>query len=285
MTFGPLVTPEWLRDHLDDPDVRVVDFRWYLLGGKGREAYERGHIPGAVFVDLEAVTGKEGGGRHPLPTGEQFEVEMRKAGVMSDSKVVVYDDSGGAVASRLWFLLRWFWHQSQAVLDGGIGAWGQPLTADPPVVRRVNFRSREPDRSRILDFEDVRELTGVPLLDARAGERYRGEKEPIDPKAGHIPGALSAPWSENLGPDGRFKTPEELRERFAALGADGENGAVVYCGSGVNATHDLLAMEVAGLKKGRLYAGSWSDWSSRDAPIATGKEPGKDRERELTIRP
>src|ERR1700704_4259452 len=245
MTFGPLVTPEWLREHIDDPDVRVIDFRWYLLGGKGREAYERGHIPGAVFVDLEAVTGKYGGGRHPLPTSGQFEVEMRKAGVMSASKVVVYDDAGGSVASRLWFLLRWFGHESQAVLDGGIGAWGEPLTADLPLVRPGNFRSREPDRSRILDFEDVRKLTGVPLLDARAGERYRGEKEPIDPKAGHIPGALSAPWSENLGPNGKFKSPEDLRRRFAELGIDRDQGAVAYCGSGVNATHDLLAMELA----------------------------------------
>jgi thiosulfate/3-mercaptopyruvate sulfurtransferase len=119
----------------------------------------------------------------------------------------------------------------------------------------------------------VRNVRDVPILDARAGERYRGEKEPIDPKAGHIPGAVSAPWMENLGPDGRFKSPAELRERFAALGV--EEGAVVYCGSGVNATHDLLAMEVAGLRNGRLYAGSWSDWSHRDAPVATGKDPGK----------
>jgi thiosulfate/3-mercaptopyruvate sulfurtransferase len=273
-TFGPLVTPEWLRDHVDDPDLRVVDFRWSLLGGKGEDAYERGHIPGAVFVDLDAVTGREGRGRHPLPTGAQFEEEMQKAGINSDTKVVAYDDAGGSVASRLWFLLRWFGHGSQAVLDGGIGVWGQPLGTDRPRVARGNFRSRVPDRSRILDFEDVRRLTGVPLLDARAGERYRGEKEPVDAKAGHIPGALSAPWSKNLGPDGRFKSPQELRERFADLDADGEKGAVVYCGSGVNATHDLLAMELAGLKNGRLYAGSWSDWSSRDAPIATGKDPG-----------
>jgi thiosulfate/3-mercaptopyruvate sulfurtransferase len=273
-TFGPLATPEWLRDHINDSDVRVVDFRWYLMGRKGREAYESGHIPGAVFIDLEAVTGETGGGRHPLPTGEQFEVEMRKAGVSSDSKVVIYDDAGGSIASRLWFLLRWFGHESQAVLDGGIGAWGEPLTADMPMVRRVNFRSLEPDRSRILDFDDVRKLTGgVPLIDARAGERYRGEKEPVDPKAGHIPGALSAPWAENLRPDGRFKSPEELRKRFVELGVDDENGAVVYCGSGVNATNDLLAMELAGLHNGRLYAGSWSDWSSRDAPIATGPNP------------
>jgi thiosulfate/3-mercaptopyruvate sulfurtransferase len=271
--FGPIVSAQLLRDQLDDPDVRVIDFRWSLAGGSGRRAYKAGHIPGAVFVELDAVTGHEGGGRHPLPTPLQFEVEMRKAGVMSDSKVVVYDDAGGSVASRLWFLLRWFGHESQAVLDGGIAAWGEPLTADLPVVRGGNFRSREPDRSQILDFDDVRKLTGAPVLDARAGERYRGEKEPVDPKAGHIPGALSAPWAENLGPDGKFKSAEELGARFAALGVNREEGAVVYCGSGVNATHDLLAMEIAGLTNGRLYAGSWSDWSSRDAPVATGPNP------------
>jgi thiosulfate/3-mercaptopyruvate sulfurtransferase len=273
-TFGPLISPEWLRDHLGDPDLRVVDFRWYLSGRKGRDAYERGHIPGAVFIDLEAVTGKQGGGRHPLPTGAQFEEEMRRAGISSDTKVVAYDDAGGSIASRLWFLLGWFGHQSQAVLDGGIGAWGAPVDVEVREVALGSFRSREPDRSRILDFDAVRKLTGAALIDARAGERYRGELEPVDPKAGHIPGALNAPWTENLGADGRFKSPEQLRERFAVLGVDGENGAVVYCGSGVTATHDLLAMELARLGNGRLYAGSWSDWSARDAPIATGKDPG-----------
>jgi thiosulfate/3-mercaptopyruvate sulfurtransferase len=273
MTFGPIVSPEWLREHIEDPDVRVIDFRWYLVGGKGIDAYGKGHIPGAVFVDLEAVTGK-GGGRHPLPTGEQFEKEMQRGGVSDRTRVVAYDDVGGSVASRLWFLLRFFGHESQAVLDGGIGAWGSPLETEAPKVAPGDFHSSTPERSGILDFEDVRRLTGVPLIDARAGERYRGEKEPIDPKAGHIPGALSAPWSENLGPDGRFKSPEELRKRFAGLGIDAATGAVAYCGSGVTATHDLLAMELAGIRNGRLYAGSWSDWSSRDAPVATGKDPG-----------
>ena len=273
MTFGPIVSAEWLREHLDDPNLRIVDFRWYLLGGRGREAYEQGHIPGAVFVDLEAVTGKEGGGRHPLPTAEQFAEQMQKAGISAATRVVAYDDVGGSVASRLWFLLRWFGHEAQAVLDGGVGAWGKLLTTKAPNVAHGSFKSKEPEASRILDFDDVRNLTGVPVLDARAGERYRGEKEPIDPKAGHIPGALSAPWSENLRPDGTFKSPDELRERFADLGANADTGAVVYCGSGVNATHDLLAMEIAGLTNGRLYAGSWSDWSSRDAPVATGPNP------------
>ena len=273
MSFGPLVSADWLRDHVEDPDVRVIDFRWYLAGRKGRDEYLHGHIPGAVFVDLEAVTGPQDAtarGRHPLPSPEQFEVEMQRAGVSSTTKVVVYDDAGGSVAARLWFLLGWFGHQTQAVLDGGIEAWGAPLETDVPSVGNWTFRSQQPDRSRILDFDDVRALDGVPLLDARAGERYRGENEPIDPKAGHIPGAISAPWMENLGPDGKFKSPPELRARFAELGA--AEGAVVYCGSGVNATHDLLAMEMAGLHNGRLYAGSWSDWSNHDAPVATGKE-------------
>jgi thiosulfate/3-mercaptopyruvate sulfurtransferase len=273
MTFGPIVSPEWLHEHINDEDVRVIDFRWYLMGGKGRDVYLKGHIPGAAFLDLEAVTGKEGGGRHPLPTAQQFEAEMQNVGVGPRTRVVAYDDAGGSIASRLWFLLRFFGHESQAVLDGGLAGWGSPLETDEPQVARGGFRSRQPDRSGILDFEDVRKLIGVPLIDARAGERYRGEKEPIDPKAGHIPGALSSPWAENLGPDGRFKSPAELRKRFADLGIDPEEGAVAYCGSGVNATHDLLAMELAGIKNGRLYAGSWSDWSSRDAPVATGKDP------------
>ncbi|MHB8588610.1 MAG: sulfurtransferase [Candidatus Dormibacteraceae bacterium] len=273
MSFGPLVSADWLRHHIADPDVRVIDFRWYLVDRNGRDEYLRGHIPGAVFVDLESVTGAKGGGRHPLPAAWQVQDEMQKAGVDDGTKVVAYDDAGGSVAARLWFLLGWFGHGAQAVLDGGLEAWGEPLETRIPSVTRGAFRSRPPDRTRILDFEAVRALDSVPLLDARAGERYRGEKEPVDPKAGHIPRALSAPWMENLGPDGRFKPPAELLDRFSRLGAG--DGAVVYCGSGVNACHDLLAMEIAGLSNGRLYAGSWSDWSHRDAPVATGTEPGQ----------
>ncbi len=230
--FGPLVSPEWLREHLGDKDVRIIDFRWYLTGQQGRDAYLRGHIPGAVFVDLDAVTGT-GPGRHPLPTKQQFQEEMRRAGVSAGTKVVVYDDAGGSTAARLWFLLGWFGHKAQAVLDAGL------------------------------------------VLDARVGERYRGEYEPIDPKPGHIPGAVSAPWIENLDSEARFKSREELRRRFLELGVDEAEGAVVYCGSGVNACHDLLALELAGLSNVRLYAGSWSDWSNRDAPVATGPDPGK----------
>jgi thiosulfate/3-mercaptopyruvate sulfurtransferase len=270
--FGPLVDSGWLREHLNDPDVRLIDFRWYLLGRKGPEEYARGHIPGAVFVDLEDVTGKEGGGRHPMPTPEQFESEMLRAGVNGSTRVVVYDDAGASVAARLWFLLGYYGHRGQAVLDGGIGAWGGPLETATNRVAPGDFVASAPDPTQVvLDFEAVRRLRGVPVIDARAGERYRGEKEPIDPKAGHIPGALNAPFTENVGADGRFKSPEELRSRYGQLGAN--EGAVFYCGSGVNASQHLLAMAVAGLPNARLYAGSWSDWSNRDLPVATGPEP------------
>ena len=271
--FGPLVSAEWLHEHVEDEDLRVIDFRWYLVGRRGAEEYAKGHIPGAVFVDLDDVTGK-GPGRHPLPTGVQFEAAMRGAGVDGSSTVVVYDDVGGSVAARLWFLLRWFGHERQAVLDGGLQAWGEPLETSPARTREGSFKAQPPDRSRILDFEGVRSHRGVPVIDSRAGERYRGEKEPVDPKAGHIPGARNAPFTGNLRDDGTFKSREELRDRFAEVGVDTEHGAVVYCGSGVNACHNLLAMELAGVKNVRLYEGSWSDWSSRDAPVATGSEPG-----------
>ena len=272
-SFGPLVGADWLHQHIDDPGLRVVDFRWYLVGRKGPEEYAKGHIPGAVFVELDDVTGK-GPGRHPLPTSAQFEAAMRSAGVDDASTVVVYDDTGGSVSARLWFLLRWFGHERQAVLDGGLPAWGGPLETEAPQVREGDFTARHPDRSRILSYDEVATHRGVPVIDARAGERYRGEKEPVDPKAGHIPGARNAPFGGNLEEDGRFKSRDELRRRYTELGVDPEQGAVVYCGSGVNACHNLLAMELAGVKNVRLYEGSWSDWSSRDAPVATGSEPG-----------
>ncbi|TME98692.1 MAG: sulfurtransferase [Chloroflexi bacterium] len=270
--FGPLISADWLHEHIDDHDVRVIDFRWYLVGRKGAEEYAKGHIPAAAFVELDDVTGK-GPGRHPLPTLEQFQAAMRTAGVDDATAVVVYDDVGGSVAARLWFLLRWFGHERQAVLDGGLPAWGGPLETAAQHVREGGFTARRPDRSRILDFDEVAQHRGVPVIDSRAGERYRGEKEPVDPKAGHIPGARNAPFAGNLQEDGRFKSHDELRRRFEDVGVDPEKGAVVYCGSGVNACHNLLAMELAGVKNVRLYEGSWSDWSSRDAPVATGAEP------------
>lgn len=272
MTFGPLVSADWLREHLNDRGVRVIDFRWYLMGRNGLDEYARGHIPGAVFVDLESVTGREGAGRHPLPLAEDFEREMRRAGVSSDSKVVIYDDEGGSIAARLWCLLRWFGHGSQAVLDGGLQVWSSPLERTTPHVPEGDFRAGAMDISSVVDFDAFRALRNMPVFDARAPERYRGETEPIDPKSGHIPGALSLPWQANLAPDRRFKSPAELRRQFVDLGA--ERGAVAYCGSGVTSCHHVLAMEVAGISNALLYAGSWSDWSRRDAPVATGPQTG-----------
>jgi len=277
--FGPLVTPEWLREHSSDPDLRVIDFRWYLTGRQGRDAYLGGHIPGAVFVDLDAVTGK-GPGRHPLPAKQQFQDEMRRAGVSASSRVVVYDDAGGSIAARLWFLLGWFGHGAQAVLDSGLQGWGQPLDTVVPTVAPGDFKAKAPQKSRIMDFSQVKRLSkaggaraGRVIVDARVGERYRGEHEPIDPKKGHVPGAVSAPWIDNLDADARFKSRDELRRRYEGLGVDGNAGAVVYCGSGVNACHDLLALELAGITDVKLYEGSWSDWSHQDAPVATGDKP------------
>ncbi len=272
MSFGPAVSPEWLAEHLDDGGLRIIDFRWTLQGGEGRDKYLAGHIPGAVFVALGDVTG-EGPGRHPLPSPGQFQAAMRDGGVDDDTRVVAYDDVGASVSSRLWFLLRWFGHRDQAVLDGGFAGWKGPVETQVRRPAAGSFTAKAPDRARVVDFETVRQLQGVPVLDSRLGERYRGETEPIDPKAGHIPGALSAPYPENLRPDGRFLSPAELRQRFAKLGVREGQGAVVYCGSGVNATQNLLAMELAGINDGRLYEGSWSDWSRRDAPIATGPTP------------
>lgn len=273
-TFGPLVSGAWLRERLADPDLRVIDFRWYQDGRSGRDAYLAGHVPGAVFVDLEGeVTGPRPGlGRHPLPEREAFERAMRAAGVRRDSRVVVYDDQAGLSAGRLWWMLRYFGHPEVAVLDGGLGAWPGDLASGEPHVEPGDFVAGAPRPGWRVDFEDVRRLPDATvLLDARSAERYRGEPHPLDARRGHIPGARSAPWDANLGPDGRFKPPDELRRRFQELGVQRGEDVVAYCGSGVSACHDLIALELAGLPGARLYPGSWSDWTAREGtPAETG---------------
>ena len=275
MTLGPLVDGAWLTAHLGEPDLVVVDMRWYLgRPGDGEAAYLAGHIPGAVFCDVDGPINGRGPGRHPLPGREQFQAAMRELGVHKGDRVVAYDDAGGSIAARLWFLLRYFGHAGVAVLDGGLQAWSGELEAGP--VRRPagDFSAAEPRKEWVLSFDDVRRLPpGQILIDARARERYTGEVEPTGVPAGHIPGARSAPWAANLGAGRRFRSPAELRRHFEALGADGSN-TVAYCGSGVTATHDLLALEIAGLPGGRLYEGSWSEWAVRpDAEIRTGEDP------------
>jgi thiosulfate/3-mercaptopyruvate sulfurtransferase len=269
-SFGPLVSAAWLRDHLADGNLRVIDMRWYTDGRSGRDAYLAGHLPGAVFVDLDRdITGAEGPGRHPIPTRAQFEEAMRSAGVDPDSRVVVYDDLGGFSAARLWWLLRYFGHPAVAVLDGGMRGWEGALEAAPVRPTRGSFRAAEADPEMVVDRDRVRAQVEGVLIDARAPERYRGEVEPLDAKAGHIPGARNIPWRSNLGADWRFLPPEELRRNYAV--AEGRE-VIAYCGSGVTAAVDLLALEVAGLTGARLYEGSWSDWSRQDLPVATGDE-------------
>ena len=275
MSFGPLVSAAWLHEHLGEPDLRVIDLRWYLAHpAAGRANHLQGHIPGAAFCDVDSdINGPDGPGRHPLPGRAQFEAAMRACGVDRGDRVVAYDDTGGSIAARLWFLLPWFGHPDAAVLDGGIQAWGGPLESGAVTPEPGDFVAAEPPRDRILSFADVAMRGEVVLLDARVSERYRGEVEPTGVRAGHIPGARSAPWPGNLKPDGTFKAPEDLRAQYQALGVEGPN-AVAYCGSGVTACHDLLALEIAGLRGARLYEGSWSEWAVRaGAPVATGAEP------------
>lgn len=278
--LGPLISPEALAGRAGEPDLRILDFRLYLDGRSTRDAYLAGHLPGAVFVDIASVTGTSGAGRHPLPDADRFTAAMRAAGVSDGTDVVVYDDAGGSVAARLWWMLRHFGHRSVAVLDGGLQAWPGPLETGPVSVSPGDFVAGEPLDGGVAGLEEVRERRpGTVLLDARAGERYRGESEPVDPRAGHIPGALSAEWAGNLGADGRLLVPGELRARFEALGATAGAQVVSSCGSGVTACHNLLALEVAGLPGGRLYAGSWSEWSRHpELPAATGPNPDGERE-------
>ncbi|MBS2031108.1 MAG: sulfurtransferase [Deltaproteobacteria bacterium] len=278
---SPLANVGWLQKHLRDKKLRVVDFRWYLQGKEGATEYAAGHIPGAVFVDLELdLTPKHGPGRHPAPSPEQFTEAMQAAGINDDTRVIVYDDVGGSIAARLWFLFELYGRPGQAqVLDGGLQAWvaaGGELETAMPQHARGDFEAQGMRRS-LLDKHDVERLRrakDVLLLDARAAERYRGDVEPVDARPGHIPGAKSAPWSQNLA-DGRFKSAKELRAQYKKLGVGPKTEVVAYCGSGVTACHDLIALQLAGVsaKRVHLYEGSWSDWA-RDPfrPAVLGEE-------------
>ncbi len=266
------------------PALRIVDVRWYLdPARKGREAFRAGHIPGAVFADVDLDLSAAGGrgsaaGRHPWPAPEQVARVMGALGIGPGVKVVAYDDASGGVAARLWYLLRAYGHDDVAVLDGGLAAWlaeGRPLSSEAPRVEPTAFVPRPRAEAVVSKAELLASHRHRLLLDARAPERYRGETEPIDPRAGHVPGARNAPWTQNLtqGSVPVFLSPSRLRPHYESLGA-GRQPPVVYCGSGVNACHDLLALELAGLR-GALYAGSWSEWSSdASLPAATGEAPG-----------
>ncbi len=269
--ISPVVDLAWLADH---PEAVLVDVRWYLDGRSGRDAYANGHLPGAVWIDLAAhLAGPASAesGRHPLPTPEVFAEGMRAAGISDDSVVVAYDDAGGAYAARLVWLLRLLGVDA-AVLDGGLQAWLGELVLGSDVRPEGSFTARGWVPADLATINDA--STGEVVLDARAPQRYRGESEPVDARAGHIPGAVNAFFGDNLGPDQRFLSPDALRDRFEALGVRDAADVVAYCGSGVTACHNLLALERAGLGRGRLYVGSWSQYSATERPAATGAEPG-----------
>jgi thiosulfate/3-mercaptopyruvate sulfurtransferase len=275
---GPLVTPAQLAAELAGPNApTILDCRWQLAGGADRAGYDHGHLPGAVFVDLDQdLSAPPGnGGRHPLPGPEAFQSAMRRAGVRSHHPVVAYDQGAPGGAARAWWLLGYFGHPDTRVLDGGLPAWvaaDLPLTTMPPTPAPGDFTAH-PGNRPLLDADGAARLaaTGV-LLDARAPARYQGLQEPVDPVAGHIPGARNAPVTDFLTGDGLARR-DALRQAVAATGV-GEGTAIgAYCGSGVVAAHLVLALEAAGLPAA-LYAGSWSDWvADRSRPVATG--PGR----------
>lgn len=275
-----IVEPAWLYERLNDPNIVIADCR-FVLGqpDAGRQGYEAGHIPGAVYADLERdLSGPIGphGGRHPLPEPEQMAAAFGRMGIDAAKTVVAYDEQGGAMASRLWWMLRYAGHDNVRVLDGGFGAWkaaGYPTSTEPAQVRETTFKlALQPDM--LLTAQDVRARlgrAGTKLVDSREPRRYLGLEEPIDPVAGHIPGAVNRFWKDALDESGRWKPAEGQRERFA----DWDRGEeiVVYCGSGVTACPNVLALTEAGFRNVKLYGGSWSDWISyKDNPIATGEE-------------
>ncbi len=280
MTYTTLIQPSDLAAHLGDPGWAVVDVRFSLDDpARGRRAYAEAHIPGATYAhldeDLSGPVRPGVTGRHPLPTPEAFAATLGRLGIGNTTQVVAYDDAGGAIAARLWWMLRWLGHDAVAVLDGGFPAWqagGYAVRGGEEVPAPARFVPH-PRPALLADVEDiVRRAPGVRLLDARAAERYRGEVEPIDPVAGHIPGALSAPFRENLDDRGRFLPPDVLRRRFERLlGGAPQADVICYCGSGVTAAHNLLALAHAGFAGARLYPGSWSHWiTDPERPVATG---------------
>ena len=268
----PIVTVEELAGRTD---VVLCDVRWYLDRTPGRNKYNEGHIPGSIFVDLDehlATLPRKSEGRHPLPAAASFAASLGSLGISHEDPVVAYDDSGGMSAGRLVWMLRVLGHDA-ALLDGGL----QGLVCDLETLPRVRGAVDHPIRewpTELFADADAAALAGNDpsqvLIDARSPDRFSGENEPVDPKAGHIPGAINLPFSQNLSPDGFFESPEQLRQRFENAGCTEGSATVMYCGSGVSACNNLLAFEHAGLGKALLYAGSWSQWSnSADRPVET----------------
>lgn len=269
----PIVDLAWWEARRDR--VVLADVRWYLDGRSGAAAYAAGHLPGAVFVDLDrwlAGPASPGAGRHPLPDPEEFAEGMRTVGISDDDPVVAYDDQGGIIAARLVWMLRSTGHDA-ALLDGGPADVDGPLGTGRPTRPRGTFAAREWPGERLATIDDAASAgPGRVVLDARAPARYRGEQEPVDPRAGHIPGARNLPVAGGLDATGHLLPAERLRERFAGVGVTEGTDVVSYCGSGVTACHTLLTLESAGFRPGRLYVGSWSEYSATDRPAGVGDE-------------
>jgi len=282
--FSTLIQPSEAFSHRNDPNWRFLDCRFRLGDiGEGRRLYETEHLPGALYLHLDEdlsgpiVPGETG--RHPLPSKEDAVKLFGNLGIDEEVQVVVYDDMGGAIAARVWWMLQWLGHEAVAVLNGGITAWkaaGYDVSSEVPPVKPRPFQAKE-SKKRRLSAEEVDRIRGNAdwrVIDSRTPERYRGEEEPIDPVAGHIPSAKNAPHPETIGPDGQFKSSEELRKHFADLVGETSSGQTVfYCGSGVTACRNLLAYQEAGLGDALLYAGSWSEWIAPGTrPVATGED-------------
>ena len=281
-TIPSLVDVAWLTEHLTDPQILIVDTRWYLMNPpQGAIEYAESHIRGAIHLSIDkdlSADPFDGPGRHPLPSPDRVCTTFSAAGIDPSVHVVVYDSAGGSIATRLWWMLRYYGHTAVSILDGGWQAWQAASGATASGIENRQSRTfvGSPDSSLVVDadvVESVRLEADVALIDARAHERYTGEVEPLGPRAGHIPGAISLPFAGNLTPAGTFKSLAELRERYVAAGIPAANHIICYCGSGVTATHDIFALHLIG-RHARLYQGSWSDWASTEhRPIHTGDQP------------
>jgi thiosulfate/3-mercaptopyruvate sulfurtransferase len=268
MVPDPLVSAADLADHIGS--VSICDLRWSLADAEyGISAYRAGHIPGAVFVDLDTdLSAATGAGRHPLPDIDDFTATLGRLGIGPSDRVVVYDDSSGSVAARLWWMLTSIGHAAVAVLDGGIQSWvrsGGSLEVGEVTPHLVRY----PRASGFTGVVDHAQLDERVVVDVRSPDRYRGEHEPVDPKAGHIPGAINLPLAGNIAEDGSFLSPHDLAVRYAAF----PDEVVMSCGSGVNACQAALAMSIAGRPIPDVYVGSFSDWSRRDRPVSVGPNP------------
>jgi thiosulfate/3-mercaptopyruvate sulfurtransferase len=276
----PLISAQELHALPATIELRVIDLRWYLQGKRGADEYTNGHLPNAIFLDLEHdLSAPSGPGRHPIPGPEQFAKAMSRLGVTAKTHLVVYDDASGSIAARLWWLCKLYGHKRVSVLDGGLQAWvaaGFALSTEVSVVDSIEYTTKQPRIAQMVvnkwDVDAQRGKKRHLLFDARVPPRYRGEIEPIDARPGHIPGAINAPFTSNLD-EGKFKSAEELRAHYKALGVKKKSKVTVYCGSGVTACHDVLALSLAfPEKRVALYEGSWSDWARDSArPAVIGE--------------